>query len=377
MVDLAARFGIHSARAAQFALTCARTHAALAGRSALSAEDIEIAAALIYPSRATLMPEAPEAPPEQTPEPEQENAQEQAESAQDTDLSELPQELLIKAVKALLPPDFLSRLATTGAQRSAAGTGAGQSRKSKARGRPAPSRPGRLDGQSRVDVIATLRSAAPWQKLRAARKPQRSRIMIFPNDIHLKRYEQRAERLVIFIVDASGSAAMARLAEAKGAVELLLAEAYARRDYVALIAFRGASGDLMLPPTRSLVQTKRRLSALPGGGGTPLAGGLQAAGVLAQKALSQGKTPVLALLTDGRANISLDGSANRQKAAEDAALMAGWISGLGIKSVVMDVARSPNAALADLAQTLRAEYYPMPRADAHGLSQTVHRVLDN
>ena len=377
LVDLAARFGIHSARAAQFALTCARAHAALAGRSALSAEDIEIAAALIYPSRATLMPEAPEAPPEQTQEPEQENAQEQAESAQDTDLSELPQELLIEAVKALLPSDFLSRLATTGAQRSAAGTGAGQSRKSKARGRPAPSRPGRLDGQSRVDVIATLRSAAPWQKLRAARKPQRSRITIFPNDIHLKHYEQRAERLVIFIVDASGSAAMARLAEAKGAVELLLAEAYARRDYVALIAFRGASGDLMLPPTRSLVQTKRRLSALPGGGGTPLAGGLQAAGVLAQKALSQGKTPVLALLTDGRANISLDGSANRQKAAEDAALMAGWISGLGIKSVVMDVGRSPNAALADLAQTLRAEYYPMPRADAHGLSQTVHRVLDN
>ena len=85
----------------------------------------------------------------------------------------------------------------------------------------------------------------------------------------------------------------------------------------------------------------------------------------------------MALLTDGRANISLDGSANRQKASEDAALMAWWISGLGIKSVVMDVARSQNAALADLAQTLRAEYYPMPRADANGLSQTVHRVLDN
>ena len=374
LVDLAARFGIHSARAAQFALTCARTHAALAGRSA---EDIEIAVALIYPSRATLVPETPEAPPEQAPEPEQDDSQDEAESAQHTDLSELPQELLIEAVKALLPPDFLGRLASAGAQRSAAGTGAGQSRKSKARGRPAPSRPGRLDGQSRVDVIATLRSAAPWQKLRAARKPQQSKITIFPDDIHLKRFEQRAERLVIFIVDASGSAAMARLAEAKGAVELLLAEAYARRDYVALIAFRGASGDLMLPPTRSLVQTKRRLSALPGGGGTPLAGGLQAAGVLAQKALSQGKTPVLALLTDGRANISLDGSANRQRAAEDAALMAGWISGLGIKSVVMDVARRPNAALADLAQTLCAEYYPMPRADAHGLSQTVHRVLDN
>ena len=59
---------------------------------------------------------------------------------------------------------------------------------------------------------------------------------------------------------------MARLAEAKGAVELLLAQAYAKRDQVALIAFRGTGAEVLLPPTRSLVQGKRRLSALGPGG---------------------------------------------------------------------------------------------------------------
>ena len=87
-------------------------------------------------------------------------------------------------------------------------------------------------------------------------------------DIRLRRYEERSDRLLIFTVDASGSAALARLAEAKGAIEILLAEAYARRDHVCLIAFRGTEAELLLPPTRSLVQTKRRLAGLPGGGGT-------------------------------------------------------------------------------------------------------------
>ena len=115
------------------------------------------------------------------------------------------------------------------------------------------------------------------------------------------------ETTTIFVVDASGSAALHRLAEAKGAVELLLADCYIRRDQVALIAFRGSAAELLLPPTRSLARAKRSLAGLPGGGGTPLAAGLDAAFALSDSIRRKGQTPTVIVLTDGRANIARDG----------------------------------------------------------------------
>ena len=79
--------------------------------------------------------------------------------------------------------------------------------------------------------------------------------------IRILRFQQKSETATLFVVDASGSAALNRLAEAKGAVELLLADCYVRRDRVALIAFRGTTAELLLPPTTSLVRA-RRSSAL-------------------------------------------------------------------------------------------------------------------
>jgi magnesium chelatase subunit D len=177
-------------------------------------------------------------------------------------------------------------------------------------------------------------------------------------------------------VDASGSAAVSRLGEAKGAIELLLAEAYASRDQVALISFRGTEAEVLLPPTRSLVQTKRRLSALPGGGGTPLAAGLQTALLLAIQSRAKGMTPTVILITDGRANIALDGTANRVQAAADATLMAGAVRAAGIAGLVIDMSNRPQPALAALGQTLCAPYIALPRADAHRLTGAVNAALD-
>ena len=169
---------------------------------------------------------------------------------------------------------------------------------------------------------------------------------------------------------------LARLAEAKGAVELLLAQAYARRDHVALIAFRGTGAEVLLPPTRSLVQTKRRLAALPGGGGTPLAAGLEAAMTQALQAQRRGMTPTICLLTDGRANIARDGAPNRAQAAMDAETTARLIRAAHLDALVIDSGNRPSDALRHLATTLAAPYLAMPRADAARLSTAVGAALE-
>ena len=170
---------------------------------------------------------------------------------------------------------------------------------------------------------------------------------------------------------------MSRLGEAKGAVELLLAEAYARRDHVALIAFRGSTAEILLPPTRSLVQTKRRLAGLPGGAGTPLAAGLKAAAELAVLARARGLSPTLAMLTDGRANIALDGGADRGRAAHDATTLARMIRAQGISGLVLDMSNRPQEALRDLASQMGAPYIPLPRADAKRLSAAISTALED
>jgi magnesium chelatase subunit D len=117
------------------------------------------------------------------------------------------------------------------------------------------------------------------------------------------------------------------------------------------------------------------LASLPGGGGTPLAAGLQAALHMADQAGRRGLTPTLALLTDGRANIALDGTASRPLAAEDAQRVARGLRMAGLDGVVIDTGNRPEKALESLAQTLGAVYLPLPRANAERLSQAVSDVL--
>jgi magnesium chelatase subunit D len=380
LVSLAARMGVAGLRAPMLALAAARAHAALAGRDMASDEDIAAAAALVLVPRATQMPEAPEDTRDDTPPPDPDDRIEDSpEDGDDPDQRlEIPEELLVDAIAAMLPPDLLAAMAGRigRASRVASGSGAGARRQGNRRGRPLPARPGRPDSAHRVDLVATLRAAAPWQTLRRAERPQAAGLVqLRPGDIRLKRFEDRSDRLLIFAVDASGSAAIARLAEAKGAVELLLADAYARRDHVSLVAFRGTGAEELLPPTRSLVQTKRRLAGLPGGGGTPLAAGLRAGLEAALAARARGLTPTLALLTDGRGNIALDGRACRTQAGADATAMAQALRARGVPAVVLDTAARPQPALRSLAAAMDAAYMPLPRADAGRLSRALGAAM--
>lgn len=382
LARVAARLGISSLRAPLLARMAARASAALNGRTAVTQDDLSLAVELVFAHRATQFPQpedetAQDDPP--PPEHEQDPPEDDAESdgADPAEDLRLPDEILIEAARAALPPDVLAALAAGRAQRVAQGSsGTGAKRKGNRRGRPLPSRPGKLDGSNRIDLPATLRAAAPWQRIRQAGKPRAQGLAIRAGDIRIKRFETKSDRLLIFAVDASGSAALARLAEAKGAVELLLAEAYARRDHVALVAFRGSGADLLLPPTRSLVQTKRRLAGLAGGGGTPLAAGLKAAMELAQQSRGRGLTPSIAVLTDGRANIALDGRPDRTQAAEDARVLARAVRTQATPALLIDTGNRPTRQLADLAAEMNAHYLPLPRADAERVSAAVSAALE-
>jgi magnesium chelatase subunit D len=219
-------------------------------------------------------------------------------------------------------------------------------------------------------VLETLKAAAPWQKLRQSASGG-TRIEVRRDDFRIIRFRERTETTTVFAVDASGSAALNRLGEAKGAVELLLADCYVRRDQVALIAFRGRGASLLLPPTGSLVRAKRCLAGLPGGGATPLAAGIDAAAALADSIRRRGRTPVITLLTDGRANIGRDGSGGRPQGEAEALASARLLRATGIAVLMVDTSPRPNPFARRLADEMRAQYLPLPYADASSLSRAI------
>ncbi|WP_375398628.1 magnesium chelatase subunit D [uncultured Sphingomonas sp.] len=359
----AAALGIDSARAPLFALRAARASARLNGRDSIAEADVALAARLVLAPRATRMPApADEAEPEAPPPPpaSDDGEEERGEPGQLDDI-------VLAAALAALPKDVLARIAAGRSRKTARVSGGGERRTSGARGRPMSARAGMPGGGRRLSLIDTLRAAAPWQKLRGGG----AKVKIRRDDLRIRRFETRAQALTIFAVDASGSSALARLAEAKGAVELLLAEAYVKRAEVALVAFRGVSAELLLPPTRSLARARRSLAELPGGGGTPLAAGLNAARELAESAKARGRTPFVVVLTDGRANIAADGTAVRQTAELDATAAAKAIGASGIASAFVDISARPRPEGAALAAAMHARYLPLPRADAAAMHAAV------
>ena len=223
-----------------------------------------------------------------------------------------------------------------------------------------------------------MKSAAPWQLIRkkTLSNDDKLKIEFRTSDIQIKKFKDSKNRVIIFTVDASGSLAVGRLAEAKGAIELLLANAYSSRDLVALISFRGDNAETLLTPTRSLSKTKRVLGSLPGGGGTPLASGLMSALKLSIDYSQKGFSPVSIILTDGKANIDLDGEKGRIKALEDSSQVSKLFVSNKLKTMVIDTSQRISQTAKDLAKNLGGEYVLLPRANAHQLSNMILNKLN-
>ena len=410
LCELAEDYGIESVRAPLFAWRAARAHAALHGRDVVGEEDAAVAARLVLLPRAVRMPMPPDVEPDAEPETEpdmpaepeppsdaNESPPPEAQSPPEDDApppeppdtppdsdadestdSRPPADILRDAVAASLPPGVLEQLlARAAAQRGVQGK-AGEESVSLLRGRPRGARSGMPRGGARLHLLETLRTAAPWQRARG-RTDRAQRVQLRKDDFRVRRFIERTGTTVIFVVDASGSSALARLSEAKGAIEKLLAESYARRDRVSLIAFRGSTAETLLAPTRALARARRVLAALPGGGGTPMATAIDASMVAAQLAQRAGSSPLIVFLTDGRANIARDGSPGRPQAAADALASARVFAMQQVSALFVDTSLRPDSSTRALAEAMRARYVPLPAANSdalRGLVRTVQRTAD-
>ena len=401
ITQMAQAMGIASLRGP---LACVRLACVLAAlRESAAVEDVDLgrAARLCLTPRATQMPAPPEqeAPPEQPPEPPAEppddepppedepappdNEPPPPEQAPDSPEEDTPPqdlgEMLLEAALASLPPDVLAQLASTRATQIRGGgqSRSGEVRQSRSRGSPLPPRPGLPRQGARLHVLATLGHAAPRQKLRSpsvfavSAQALTPRLKIRAEDFHIHRYAERTQTCLIFAIDASGSAALHRLAEAKGAVELLLAQSYSRRDQVCVVGFRGSQAEVLLPPTKSLVRAKRSLAGLPGGGGTPLPHAIKLALELALQQRRLGVSPSLVMLCDGRANVSLQGSGGRAQALQESLSWANAWRTQGLPSIWIDTSARPEPQAEQIALAMGSRYVPLPQANSQRMAQVV------
>jgi len=372
--------GVSSLRANQFALETAKTLAALRGLSEVGQDEVLDASRLVYtPSkRMNINPEMDQS--DQPDQDSEENRDDQHQDSQpeDSQSDERNQEqpsndeledIIVEAVKASIPPQLLRQSKqNVRAGKSAAHISgkSGAVQKNFFSGRPLTSRKGRPNDGRRLDILKSIRAAIPWQRLRGMKldTEQASRastkINFRAEDLHIKQYLRRRGTVTIFLVDASGSSASQRLAEAKGALEELLAQCYIRRDEVAMVSMRGAKAEIVLPPTRSLVRAKRNLATLPGGGGTPLAAGFRAANEMAISLERKGLTPIIVIMSDGKANVNLNGVGGREGAHSDALMAAKELRIKNHRLLFVDTSPKPEILAQELSSAMAAQYFPLP-----------------
>jgi magnesium chelatase subunit D len=389
LVQTALSLGIEGNRVDVFAVRAALASAALSGKTDVEEDDLKLAARLVLMPRATRLPETDESQPQPPQTPEQPDAQtqsqnESAENNSDNKPSdqtpEQIEELLLDAIETELPENLMN-LAMTAKKKSQSGS-RGEALNFH-HGRYVRSEQGSLK-KGKIALVPTLIAAAPWQKSRkkknaTMRSTVHSAVRIQREDIRIKRFRDKAGTLFTFIVDASGSMALNRMQQAKGAVTKLLQNAYVHRDQVALIAFRGKQAELLLPPSQSVDRAKRALDVLPTGGGTPLASalllGLDTSKQMKQKGITQS---MLVLITDGRGNIALNPNpdeppADKKKLHDEIAALAATIAAEGIASTVIDtqtnfLSRGEAKKLADL---LGGRYIYLPNAKAEQIAEAV------
>ena len=403
IVAISYELGVEGFRQVFFAITVSKIIAALQGRIQVDDEDIKIAASLVFLSKAKSIPSQEDenqlsVDNEDTEAPTEENLTEESNQIDNSDSSVLDSKDYKKQTtenetvedssanldssmqNIFLSKEFLQSILSGELSKRLKGSssfGRGQMFiRNTSIGKNYSSMRWRPGLPHKIKVVDSIQAALPYQVERHTYKnfDENMLLRILPEDLRVSKKRNRVRNTTIFLVDASGSSASKRLGEAKGAVELLLAECYIRRDEVALISFRGKHSDLLLEPTRSLVRAKKCLRGLKGGGGTPMPAALEHAFNLCRSEFSHGKSPVLVILSDGGANVTKSGVGGRGKAFEESLKSAELFNSHKIKSIFIDIADSPAPQTRFLADKLGATYLPLPRANSKKILDAVTTI---
>ncbi len=235
----------------------------------------------------------------------------------------------------------------------------------------------RVPGGKVTDLAfdATLRAAAPHQ---VYRDKNGMAIAVKNEDIREKVREKKIGNTILFIVDSSGSmGAQQRMVETKGAVMSLLVDAYQKRDRVGLIAFRGKKAEVLLEPTSSVELAHKRLEIMPTGGKTPLSHGLLKGLNLVRKELKKNNKikPLLVLISDGKANVSINPQLEPYTEVKQIAEM---IRDLGIESLLIDTEKNfvRLGRLRELAESINGRYHYLDEIKANSLSGLVRNLVE-
>jgi magnesium chelatase subunit D len=378
LVQTALELGVEGNRADVFAAKVAVANAALNGETEVGDDDLKLAAKLVLLPRATRIPEKeeeraePTAPP-QTPPPENGNNEESQTNEPQLPSPEDLSNMLLETIETVLPESMLN---LNFAQQRKGKSGKRGVAENKRRGKYIRAVSGSLQ-EGKLALIPTLMAAAPWQRTRRT-EPQgrvKNRLIIKKEDIRIKRFRDKAGTLFVFVVDSSGSMALNRMRQAKGAVSHLLQSAYIHRDQVALVAFRGKKAEVLLPPSQSVERAKRELDVLLTGGGTPLASALLTAWkTIVQMRDKSNLQATLVLITDGRANVALDQSqGDREKIQKELDELSALIRSDNIHSIVIDTQMNflTKGEAQQLAQKLGGKYVYLPNARAEQIAQAI------
>lgn len=396
LIRAADRMGVSSVRAILLSLATARAHAAFHARTRIGIDDIKCAARLVLAPRAMPETEQQSSPSDSAadtnsqavpdrrdmhgPEARQPQTERPDTASESQPTAEELTDVLVRTAAAAMPAGLLTAFAAKAisARGNKGRSGTGQLRG--VRGRQVGVRRGDPRGGARLDLVATLRAAVPMQRIRRESKrdtlpDQRTRaVELRRDDFRIRQCVTPAITTALFVVDASGSAAMQRLAEAKGAVEMMLAEGYARRDRAAVITFRGKEAGLVLPATHALARARRAISGLPAGGGTPLATALDLATTELQKMQRGGGQQIAIILTDGRANVGRDGQGGRARAMEDALHAAERLRLVCSNILWVDTSPTAEDPARLLAKTAGARYLLLPTRNGNALASAVRSV---